>query len=128
MNAALEYVRHGIGSVRPYVHGHLQLWDLVRDAFGAVELERHEFGPTSFHIEARISDSVIVLETGDPPHPEGTAGSIYVYVPDVDAAYRRALERGATSIAPPQDKPYQERQAGVRDSFGNTWWIATYRG
>lgn len=100
----------------------------MRDAFGAVELERHEFGPTSFHIEARISDSVIVLETGDPPHPEGTAGSIYVYVPDVDAAYRRALERGATSIAPPQDKPYQERQAGVRDSFGNTWWIATYRG
>ena len=40
MNTALEYVRHGIGSVRPYVHGHLQLWDLVRDAFGAVELER----------------------------------------------------------------------------------------
>ena len=128
MNAALEYVRHGIGSVRPYVHGHLHLWELVRDAFGAVELERHEVGPTSFHIEARISDSVIVLETGDPPHPEGTAGSIYVYVPDVDAAYRRALERGATSIAPPQDKPYQERQAGIRDSFGNTWWIATYRG
>jgi len=66
MNAALEYVRHGIGSVRPYVHGHLHLWELVRDAFGAVELERHEFGPTSFHIEARISDSVIVLElSGD---------------------------------------------------------------
>ena len=100
----------------------------MRDAFGAVELERQEFGPTSFHIEARISNSVIVLETGDPPHPEGTAGSIYVYVPDVDAAYRRALERGAISIAPPQDKPYQERQAGVRDPFGNTWWIATYRG
>lgn len=33
MNTALEYVRHGIGSVRPYVHGHLQLWDLVRDPF-----------------------------------------------------------------------------------------------
>ena len=50
------------------------LWDLVRDAFGAVELERHEFGPTSFHIEAQIGDSVIVLETGDPPHAGGTAG------------------------------------------------------
>src|SRR5688572_26527058 len=57
-----------------------------------------------------------------------TPGSIYVYVPDVDGAYRRALERGAISVAGPEDKPYQERQAGVRDSFGNTWWISTYRG
>jgi PhnB protein len=32
------------------------------------------------------------------------------------------------SIAAPEDKPYQERQAGVRDSFGNVWWISTYRG
>ena len=128
MTDSLPYVRHGVGAVRPYVHGHLSLWDLVRDAFGAFELERHEFSPTSFHIEARIGDSVIVLETGDPPSTEATAGSIYVYVADVDAAYRRALAAGATSIAAPQDKPYQERQAGVRDSFGNTWWIATYRG
>ena len=70
MSAALGHVRHGIGSVRPYVHGHLDLWDLVRDAFGALELERHEFGPTSFHIEAQIGDSVIVLETGDSLTPE----------------------------------------------------------
>jgi len=125
---SLSHVRHGVGAVRPYVHGHLSLWDLVRQAFGAVELERHEFSPTSFHIEARIGDSVIVLETGDPPSAEAAAGSVYVYVADVDAAYRRALAAGAISIAAPQDKPYQERQAGVRDSFGNTWWIATYRG
>ena len=124
----LRHVRHGIGSVRPYVHGHLELWELVRDAFDAVELERHEFGPKSFHIEARIGDSVVVLETGDPPSADAAAGSIYVYVADVDSAYGRALDHGAVSIAAPQDKPYQERQAGVRDAFGNTWWIATYRG
>src|SRR5262245_42278285 len=96
-----KHVRHGIGSVRPYVHGYLNLWDLVRDAFGAIEIERHEFDPKSFHIEARIGDSVIVLETGDPPNRDATPGSIYVYVPDVDAAYGRALEKGAESIAPP---------------------------
>jgi PhnB protein len=128
MSERLDYVRHGLGSVRPYVHGHLGLWDLVKNAFRAVEIERHRMGPKSFHIEARIGDSVLVLETGDPPHPEGTPGSIYVYVPDVDAAYGRALEGGALSIAEPEDKPYQERAAGVRDSFGNTWWISTYRG
>ena len=57
-----------------------------------------------------------------------TPGALYVYVPDTDTAYRRALRAGATWIAEPQDKPYQERQARVRDSFGNTWWIATFRG
>lgn len=128
MTEHLKHVRHGFGSVRPYVYGHLALWDLVKDAFGAVEIERHEFSPTSFHIEARIGDSVIVLETGDPTHPTGSPGSIYVYLPDVEGAYRRALELGASSVAAPEDKPYQERQAGVRDSFGNTWWISTYKG
>ena len=128
MTDGFRHVRHGFGSVHPYVHGHLGLWELVREAFGAVELERHEFGPKSFHIEAQIGDSVIVLETGDPPHPSGTPGSIYIYVEDVDAAYRRALEHGASAVEAPEDKPYQERAAGVRDSFGNTWWLSTYRG
>jgi PhnB protein len=128
MTNSLRHVRHGFGSARAYIHGHLDLWELVRDAFGAVEVERHEFGPKSFHIEARIGDSMIVLETGDPPHPKGTPCSIYLYVPDVDDAYRRALERGASSVEAPEDKPYQERAAGVRDSFGNIWYISTYRG
>ena len=128
MTGDLKHVRHGFGSVRPYVHGHLDLWDLVKESFGAVEIERHEFGPKSSHIEAQIGDSIIVLETGDPPAPEGTPGSIYVYVTDVDSAYCRAIERGASSVAAPEDKPYQERAAGIRDSFGNTWWISTYRG
>jgi PhnB protein len=47
-------------------------------------------------------------------------------VDDVDAAYERAVEAGAQSLAEPEDKPYDERSAGVKDSFGNTWWIATY--
>lgn len=124
----LKHVRHGFGAARPYVHGHLALWDLVRDAFGAVEIERFEFGPRSFHIEARIGDSMIVLETGEPPHSSGRPGSVYVDVPDVDRAYRRALELGAAPVAAPEEKPYQERAASVRDSFGNVWHLSTYRG
>lgn len=124
----LKHVRHGFGAVRPYVYGRLELWDLVRDAFGAVEIERHQVGPTAFHIEARIGDSTVVLEAADPPHSVGTPASIYVYVADVDDVYRRALDRGVSSISAPEDKPYQERMAGVRDSFGNVWWISTYRG
>ncbi len=122
-----SHIRHGFGAVRPYVYGHLDLADLVKQAFDAVELERDQMGPRSVHIEAQIGDSVVVLETGDPMPEDATVASIYVYVEDADAAYRRALECGASSVAAPEDKPYEERAAGIKDSFGNTWWISTYR-
>jgi PhnB protein len=71
---------------------------------------------------------MIVLEASDSPVAGATVSSIYVYVPDVDQAFEKALEAGATSVGEPENKPYQERGAGVRDLFGNTWWIATYTG
>jgi len=70
----------------------------------------------------------MVLSAMDPPYEEATRGSIYVYVPDVDATYQRALAAGATSIAQPSDKPWKGRSAGLKDSFGNTWYIETYKG
>jgi PhnB protein len=127
MSSPLGYIRHGAGCVRPYVYGPLALWEMVRKAFGAIERERHAMGPASFHIEAQIVDSMIVLELSDPPHKSATVSSIYIYVPDVDTAYQLALESGATPVAPPEDKPYQERAAGVKDELGNVWWISTYR-
>ncbi|MFZ0658824.1 MAG: VOC family protein [Candidatus Binataceae bacterium] len=128
MSAANKHIRHGIGSVRPYLYGDLKVPELVKHAFGAQELERLPVGDHGFHIEARIGDSMIVIEAADPPHPGGMRASIYVYVEEVDAAYRRALAAGASSIAEPADKPYQERAAGVKDSYGNIWWLATYMG
>ena len=127
MRNATKHIRHGVGSVRPYLYGRLDTADLVKRALGAVELERLPVGK-GFHIEAKIGDSMIVMELSDPPHPGGKPASIYVYVDDVDAAYNRALAAGATSIAAPEDKPYQERSAGVKDSFGNIWYLATYTG
>jgi PhnB protein len=128
MSTATKHIRHGVGSVRPYLYGRLDMLELVKRAFGAVELERLEAGKGGFHVEAKIGDSMIVMEVSNPPHPGGKPASIYVYIDDVDAAYQRALAAGATSVAAPEDKPYEERAAGVKDSFGNTWWIATYTG
>jgi len=128
MRTANKHIRHGVGSVRPYLYGRLDMLELVKRAFGAVELERLRVGNKGFHVEAKIGDSTVVMEVSDPPHPGGKPASIYVYVDDVDAAYNRALAAGATSITAPEDKPYQERAAGVKDSFGNIWYIATYTG
>jgi uncharacterized glyoxalase superfamily protein PhnB/general stress protein 26 len=50
---------------------------------------------------------------------------LYVYVPDADEAWRRAVARGAETIEPPLDTPYGDRRATVRDPWGNTWQIAT---
>lgn len=127
MSAEKSHIRHGIGAVRPYLYGYLDLPEFLKHAFGAVELERIE-DEKGIHVEARIGDSVLVIEAGEfPPNVTPTRASVYVYVEDVDEAYKRALEWGATSAAEPEDKPYEERGAGVRDPFGNIWFISTYR-
>jgi uncharacterized glyoxalase superfamily protein PhnB len=50
----------------------------------------------------------------------------YLYVPDADAVYRRALAAGATSSQTPADQLYGDRTAAVKDAFGNEWYIATH--
>jgi PhnB protein len=79
-----------------------------------------------YHLEIKIGDSVIVLETGG-NFENANRNSIYVYVEDVDATYQKAIKAGAISVDAPIDKPYQERNAGVKDAFGNTWYISTYK-
>jgi uncharacterized glyoxalase superfamily protein PhnB len=49
----------------------------------------------------------------------------YLYLPDVDAAYQRAIDAGAASIQRPHDEPRGERVAGVKDVFGNRWYMAS---
>ncbi|WP_151759719.1 VOC family protein [Dictyobacter vulcani] len=120
-------MRHGMGTVRPYLYGKLDLLDFVKNVFGAEELERASTGENGVHVEVQIGDSVVVLEIGK-DFTAATRASTYVYVSDVDAAYQRAIQAGATSLSKPEDKPYHERGAGVRDTFGNIWWIATYAG
>lgn len=119
-----RHIRNGMGAIRPYVYGPPRLLDLVQRTFGAEVVER---SPDGGEVELRLGDSMIALSLGE-RSPEGAGGSIKVYVEDADATYARALDAGATAIAAPEDKPYRERAGGVRDVFGNSWWISTYRG
>jgi PhnB protein len=126
----LPWARHGRGTVRPYLYGDLSVIDFIERVLGAELLEKLENKGASpgFHIEARVGDSMLVLEASDAWAKPPPVQSVYVYVPDVDAAYARAMALGATSIAAPEQKPYKERAGGVKDRFGNTWYISTYTG
>jgi PhnB protein len=121
-----RHIRNGMGAVRPYVFGPPGLLRFLQDTFSAEVVER---SPDGGEVELRIGDSALALALGD-EFPEGAAtrASVYVYVQDADATYALALRNGATPISPPEDKPYRERAGGVRDEFGNVWYIATYLG
>src|SRR5688572_33487188 len=125
MNTTLPHVHKGFGSVRPYLHGPEDLPRFIEQTFEARILEVNDEGPTLL----QVGDSLIWVEAGQlPAHIEPWVGSVYVYVPDVDGVYRRAMELGARSIFPPEDKPYKERQAGFVDAAGNTWGVSQYLG
>ena len=79
------------------------------------------------HGALRIGDSVIMLSDAKEEFPAFTIW-LHVYVPDVDATYRRALEKGATSVQAPSEKGDGDRRGGVKDQAGNTWWISTHIG
>lgn len=51
---------------------------------------------------------------------------LYVYVPETDATYQRAVQAGALSIEEPVNTAYGDRRAMVKDLWGNTWQIATH--
>jgi uncharacterized glyoxalase superfamily protein PhnB len=114
-------------TVSPYliVNGASRTIEFLAAVFDAVELRRFpDSDGKLMHAEVRIDDSVVMLAdaTADwPPVPS----YVHVYVPDVDATYKRALDAGATSVQEPVQKGDEDRRGGVRDAGGTTWWIAT---
>ena len=94
-------------------------------AFGATEVSCQRNGDgTVMHAELKIGDSLVMLGQSSNQW-KALSAALYLWVPDVDAVYARALESGATSQSAPEDKPYGHRNAGVVDRNGITWWIAS---
>lgn len=94
-------------------------------AFGAkVTSNQRNADGSVMHAELTIGNSQVMLgQAGDQWQPRSAA--LYVWVPDCDATYERALAAGATSESAPEDKPYGHRNAGVIDRNGVTWWIGS---
>lgn len=125
---AVEYKPNSYSTVSPYliVSGADATIEFLKRVFDAVELRRFPDGAGRLtHAEVRIGDTVIMLADPAPPDWPVVASYVHVYVSDVDAAYRKALEAGAESVQEPVKKEDEDKRGGVKDAGGTTWWIAT---
>jgi len=118
-----KYIPDGWPAVIPRisVDDPAALVDFVQQVFGA-EGRYHPERPSELH----IGDSLIMI--GSTLERDAMPAFLYVYVEDADAVFQRAVARGASAIEEPQDMPYGDRRAMVRDRWGNTWQIATHAG
>src|SRR5215470_12415733 len=105
----------------------VELIEFVKRAFSAEELFRTTGSEGGLHAEVKIGDAKLMIGGGEPWHGTPMPTALHLYVADADDTYRRALEAGATSLRPPVDQPYGDREASVSDLAGNHWYIATHQ-
>jgi PhnB protein len=130
-------VPHGYHTVTPaiMVRGAAQAIDFYKRAFGARELMRMAAPDGKvMHAELRFGDSVVFLgdempDQGKPsPQTLGNAtGSLHLYVPNVDAAVKRAVDAGARVTMPITDMFWGDRYGKVTDPYGHEWGLATHK-
>jgi PhnB protein len=126
----------GYHSVTPYLS--------LRDAKGAIDFYTRAFGAelvmkldmpdgSVAHAEIRIGDSIVMMSEENPQWGNrsplalgGTPVFLMIYVPNVDAAFARALAAGATRIRPVEDQFYGDRSGTLSDPYGYQWTLATH--
>jgi PhnB protein len=109
--------------------------EFYKNAFGAKERYRMP-GPEGtgvMHAELIIGDSIFMMgeempgqDCRSPESLGGTPVSLYMYVEDVDAAFKNAIEAGAKEKMPVQDMFWGDRIGEVVDPSGHRWTLATH--
>ncbi len=118
----------GYNSVMPYliIKNALGFADFVTKVFDGQEImeKRHLRNEgVIMHSEVKIGDSIIMFADSTDEYPVVSA-SLFVYVADADETFHKALKNGAIVVNKMADQPYG-RSGGVKDPFGNQWWITS---
>jgi PhnB protein len=135
MKRKVKPVPEGYHTATPYltVQGAAAAIDFYKRAFGAIDLCRMP-GPDGkiMHAEITIGDSHIMLadessasETKAPQTLKGTTSGIFLYVEDVDAAFKQAIKAGAKETLPVQNMFWGDRFGRLTDPFGHRWMLAS---
>lgn len=135
MESARTGIPDGYHSTTPYliVKDADRAVSFYQQAFDAIELRRYvDKSATVRNVQIKIGDSPVMLgiRPDDSQVSEPKAGdlprvSIYLFVDDADRVFQQAVANGATPLYPPEDQDYGNREGGIVDPFGVTWWIAT---
>jgi PhnB protein len=133
---ATQPVPEGYHTVTPYlaVEDAARAIEFYTQAFGAKEVVRMDApGGMIGHAELEIGDSRIMLSdpfpqasTKPPKELGGTSFSVMMYVEDVDAAFKRAVDAGATVSMELTNQFWGDRFGTVTDPFGHVWGLATH--
>ena len=134
-NGTQGSVPEGYSTVTPYliVDDGPAAIDFYKAAFGAAELFRvNKPDGRMAHAEIRIGGSPVMIgERSDhfdfmksATQLGGAAVNIYLYLPEADPVFERALRNGAEVVMELEDHDDGDRRGGVRDPFGIIWWVA----
>lgn len=102
-----------------------RLIEFLQKAFDAESRFVSEDKGKVMHAEVKIGNSFLMISDANEKFPAVPANH-YLYVPDTDSVYNKAIQAGAESLMAPADQFYGDRNAGVKDFAGNQWWIATH--
>ncbi|MBX9723960.1 MAG: VOC family protein, partial [Candidatus Obscuribacterales bacterium] len=134
---AANYIPEGRHTVTPFlvVRGADKAIDFYVKAFGAQEIVRMVApdGKSIMHSQIKIGDSTICItdespqcNTKSPESLGGVASTLFLYVKDVDAAFKQAVAAGCESKMEPADMFWGDRFSSVQDPFGHQWSLATH--
>ena len=120
------YIPEGFGTITPYifVNGADEFAHFIARAFGGVERGRttRPDGVIA-NLQMEVGTSMIMVSEANDQY-QAMPAAYYIYVEDADSATAQAISAGATLEMPVTDMSYGDRQGGVKDSFGNIWWIS----
>ena len=136
MPQAVQNPPQGYHTLTPYmtVRNARAAIDFYKKAFGAEKVLKLDMADgTIAHAEIRIGDSVVMLSeeneawgTKSPLSLGGSPMFLMAYVADVDAAFRRAIDAGATEVRPVADQFYGDRSGTLKDPYGHQWTLSTH--
>ena len=129
MLGKVKPIPDGFHTVTPYliVDGADKAIAFMKKAFGA----EHTHEPTKrpdgkvMHATLKIGDSMVMISDSS-EHAKAMPTMLYLYVPNVDASYQKALKAGASSVMEPADQFYGDRTGGVKDASCNSWFFGTH--
>jgi PhnB protein len=125
---SVKAVPEGMHSVTPYlvVDGANDLIQFIERSFGGktMSIMKTKDGRV-MHASVQIGDSQIMVSDSTEKYSAG-ASRLYLYVDDVDLIYQNAINANGISMREPIDEFYGDRSAGIKDAWGNEWWIATH--